>query len=342
MKNKIIYKYIVSGIGVFIALGFIYVYLQMMVPLAQIDNPLEIEIKKGMSFKQAVNELSKYRLINDPNVFIALGRLTGLHKRLTPGYYSFLGTLSPWDVFKALKNALIVQWEITVVEGDTLEDIKAKLAKKGIMSEEDFMRLSTDKSFLASLNIDAPSLEGYLFPDTYRIPKGATPEDVLSMMVHRLRQKFTVEMLERMQELGLDERSVLTLASIIEKEAVIDRERPIISAVYHNRLKRGMPLQADPTAVYGIKPLSAGVTKKDIKRKTAYNTYFIKGLPPGPIASAGIKSIKAALYPSDVPYLYFVSRNDGTHAFSVTFKEHLRAIRTYKATKAAARARIKG
>lgn len=310
-----------------------YSTLQMAVPKANIYPPIEVKVEKGMSFTQAVDLLKEQGLISDRALFIALGRLSGLHRRLTPGYYMFFGKMSPWDVFKSLRHGLIISWEVTVVEGDTLSDISNTLAEKGIMSEEKFDSLATDHSFLASLDIDAPSLEGYLYPDTYRIPKGAKPEEVLEMMVKRLREVYDSRLMKRTHELGLDELSVLTLASIIEKEAVIDRERPIISAVYHNRLQKGMPLQADPTAIYGIKPQSAGITGRDIRRRSKYNTYYIKGLPPGPIASPGVKSIRAALYPADVPYLFFVSKNDGTHAFSVTLEEHREAVETYKSLK---------
>lgn len=317
------------------SLALLYSTLQLLVPKVSVFPPIEAKIEKGMSFTQAVTLLKKQGLIDDVKPFIALSRLTGLHKRLTPGYYLFYGTLSQWDVFKILKEGRIVRWEVTVVEGDTISDVREALVEKGVMSAERFDSLATDPVFLAGLDINAPSLEGYLYPDTYRIPKGTEPEEVLEMMVKRLRKVYNAELMDRTHELGLDERSVLTLASIIEKEAVIDRERPIISAVYHNRLDRGMPLQADPTAIYGIKPQSYGITGRDVRRKTRYNTYFIKGLPPGPIAAPGIKSIRAALYPADVPYLYFVSNNNGTHTFSVTLKEHRDAVDTYKSIRKA-------
>lgn len=316
-------------------LALLYSTLQLVVPKVSVFPPIEAKIEKGMSFTQAVTLLKEQGLIDDVKPFIALSRLTGLHRKLTPGYYLFYGTLSPWDVFKILKEGRIVRWEVTVVEGDTISDVKEALVEKGVMSAERFNSLAADPVFLSGLDINAPSLEGYLYPDTYRIPKGTEPEEVLEMMVKRLRKVYDAELMDRTHELGLDERSVLTLASIIEKEAVIDRERPIISAVYHNRLDRGMPLQADPTAIYGIKPQSYGITKRDVRRKTRYNTYFIKGLPPGPIAAPGIKSIRAALYPADVPYLYFVSNNNGTHTFSVTLKEHREAVDTYKSIRKA-------
>jgi UPF0755 protein len=160
------------------------------------------------------------------------------------------------------------------------------------------------------------------------------PEDAIGMMINRMREEYSGKLAVRASELGLSERDVLTLASIIEKEAVTDKDRYLISAVYHNRLKKKIRLQSDPTSIYGVKTYKEKITERDLRRKTPYNTYIIKGLPPGPIASPGIKSIEAALYPADVPYLYFVSNDDGTHTFSVTAKEHLAAVRAYREKKA--------
>jgi UPF0755 protein len=153
------------------------------------------------------------------------------------------------------------------------------------------------------------------------------------MMINRMREKFSSDLCERASEIGLSEREVLTLASIIEKESVIDEERFLISAVFHNRLKKGIPLQADPTAIYGVKSSKEKITASDLRKKTKYNTYIINGLPPGPIASPSIKSIEAALYPPDMPYIYFVSNNDGTHHFSVTAEEHTAAVKSYREKK---------
>ncbi len=205
--------------------------------------------------------------------------------------------------------------------------------RKILSAREDFLDLSKDGDFLKSFNIAAPSFEGYLYPETYKIPKGMDPQEAVGMMINKMREKFSDKLRERAKEIGLSERDALTLASIVEKEAVTDEERPLISAVYHNRLKKGMLLQADPTSIYGVKSSREKITYNDLLRKTPYNTYVIKGLPPGPIASPGIKSITAALYPAKVPYLYFVSNNDGTHHFSVSAAEHLAAVKEYRQKK---------
>jgi UPF0755 protein len=310
-----------------------YIVIELLVPLPIGNKNIEIKIPEGATFRQAVEILSQEKLTRDKILFIFIGRISGLDRKIRAGYYSITGSLSPLDIFKMLKRGQIIEYEITILEGDSLGEISEKLSEKGIINEKDFMALSSDEDFLASYNIDAPTFEGYLFPDTYKIPKGMDPEDAIGMMINRMREKFSAKLYARASELGLSEREVLTLASIIEKEAVKDEERPLVSAVYYNRLKKGICLQADPTCIYGVKSSEEKITEKDIRRKTRYNTYFIKGLPPGPIASPGIKSIIAALYPADVPYIYFVSNDDGTHHFSVTAEEHLAAVRSYREKK---------
>lgn len=335
-----IYKNIALVLIAVLSISVIYIAVELTIPI-WLDEPLEINIKKGMSFRDAVDLLSRHGLIKDKNVFILLGKINRLERRLKPGYYSFRANINPWYVFKALRDGYVIERTVTIVEGDCLIDIKAKLSMNELIKEGEFDRLSRDRDFLQGIGITAPSLEGYLFPDTYILPKGIKPEEVVRIMVKRLREVFNDNLKRKALELGLDEREVLTLASIIEKEAVIDDERPLISAVYHNRIKKGMHLQADPTAIYGVKHQKEGILKKDLTHKTRYNTYLIKGLPPGPIASPGAKSIKASLYPSDVSYLYFVSNGDGTHTFSNSLEEHLRAVEESKIKKLMQEAGIK-
>jgi UPF0755 protein len=307
--------------------------IEFLIPLPIGNKNIEIEIPKGATFRQAVEIFSKERLIRDKILFLFIGRISGIDRKIRAGYYSIYGSMSPLDILKMLKKGQIIEYEITVLEGDSLREVAEKLSEKGIINIEDFMQLSSDEDFLASYEIDAPTFEGYLFPDTYKIPKGMDPEDAIGMMINKMREEYSGELMVRALKLGLSEREVLTLASIIEKEAATDDERYLISAVYHNRLRKRIPLQADPTAIYGIKSFREKITAKDLQRKTPYNTYTIKGLPPGPIASPGIKSINAALYPADVPYIYFVSNNDGSHLFSVTAEEHQAAVKSYREKK---------
>jgi UPF0755 protein len=311
-------------------LAFAYSAYEMLVPVQNANKNNEIVIPMGATYRQVADILWNEKLIRDKKVFLLLGRLTGADRKIRAGYYSIWSNMSPLDIFKVIRKGHIIEYEIRILEGDSLLDMADAFSKTGIVTAEDFMKLSKDPSFLSSYEIESPSMEGYLFPDTYMIPKGVSAEEAVGSMIDKMREKFNEKIIARMAELGMSENEVLTLASIIEKEAVIDSERPVISAVYHNRLRKNMPLQADPTSIYGIKSSKERITKKDLQRKTPYNTYMLKGLPPGPIASPGLKSIIAALYPADVPYLYFVASDDRTHHFSATIGEHEKAVRVYR------------
>jgi UPF0755 protein len=325
-KNFLIF----SGIIVAFCL---YTAIQLLMPLQVGKQPKEIRVPRGATFRQAADIFAKEGVLRNKNLFLFVGRITGIDRKIKAGYYSIYGRMNAIDLLGMLKKGRIIEYEITIIEGDSLREIGEKLVEKDIASREDFRRLSADKNFLIAHQISAPTIEGYLFPDTYTIPKGMGPDEAVGMMIHKMRETYSEKLKKRTAEIGFSEREALTLASIIEKEAVTDEERPLISAVYHNRLRKKMPLQADPTAIYGIKSSREKITTDDLKRKTPYNTYTIKGLPPGPIASPGQKSIIAALYPADVPYIYFVSNNDGTHHFSVTAKEHLSAVERYRKKK---------
>lgn len=320
--------------GIILAVS-LYLVSRILAPLPVGNKNVEVEIPKGATFRQVAEIFSREHLISDKNLFLLIGRVGRIDRKIRAGYYSVSQSMNLLDLLQLLKKGQIIENEVTVIEGDSLEEIAAKLSEKGIIQEEDFRQLASDKNFLALHAIDAPSLEGYLYPDTYKIPKGMDPKEAISMMINRLRSHYSDPLIARAGEIGMSEKEILTLASIIEKEAAKDEERPLISAVYHNRLRKNILLQADPTAVYGIKKPGEKITSEDLKRKTSYNTYVIKGLPPGPISAAGIKSIIAALYPADVQYLYFVSNNDGTHRFSVTAAEHAAAVRAYREKKQA-------
>lgn len=321
-------------IVLFLLFNSLYVAFDLLVPVNKSEvMEIEVEIPRGATFRQATEILVQNSLVRDKTIFLVLGRLTGADRKIRAGYYAFWSSMRPLDIFGIIRKGRIIEYEIRVLEGDSLPEIAAAFAKTGIITENDFLQLAKDEDFLAAREISAPSVEGYVFPDTYIVPKGTSAEDALELMVSRMQDKFSPDLRDRAAKIGMTEHEVLTLASIIEKEAVVDSERPIISSVYHNRLKKKMPLQADPTCIYGIKSSKERITRADLLRKTSYNTYIIRGLPPGPIAAPGIKSIRAALYPEDVPYLYFVSNNDGTHRFSTTLGEHEEAVRAYRLKK---------
>ncbi|HMK50292.1 MAG TPA: endolytic transglycosylase MltG [Thermodesulfovibrionales bacterium] len=321
---------IIAGL---LLLCVLYVAVQLFLPLPIGNKNIEVQIPKGSTFRQAADVFASEHLLRNKILFLVIGRLTGIDRRIRAGYYSLYSSMNLLDLLGVLRKGQIIEYEVTVVEGDSLREVAEKLSDKNIVSREDFLGLSKDTEFLKSFDISAPSLEGYLYPETYKIPKGMDPREAVGMMINKMRERYSVQLRERAKEVGLSEREVLTLASIVEKEAVADEERPLISAVYLNRLKKGMLLQADPTAIYGVKSSKEKITHNDLLKDTPYNTYVHKGLPPGPIASPGIKSITAALYPAKVRYLFFVSNNDGTHHFSVSAEEHLAAVREYRQKK---------
>jgi len=317
----------------------LYILVQLFIPIYNGAAPIEIEIPQDATYTNATDILAENKLIRDKFLFRFLGTITGVDRRMRAGYYRFWKGISPFDVFQQLRKGKIIEYEITIVGGDSLLEISEKLAANNFIAADAFNELARDKSILDSLKINSPSIEGYLFPQTYKFPKGARPGDIVRLMVGKLRKSYTDEIKIKMQQIGWSENDILTLASIIEKEAQTDEERPLISAVYHNRLKMGMPLQADPTAIYGVKSSKTKIINSDLKKNTPYNTYVIKGLPPGPIASPGLKSIMAALSPAEVPYIYFVARGDGTHIFTSSLAAHNVAIRKVRASAARRRDR---
>ncbi|MGC2063215.1 MAG: endolytic transglycosylase MltG [Thermodesulfovibrionales bacterium] len=312
------------------ALFLSYAGFEMFIPVQSVGKNTEIQIPKGATFRQTADILVREKLIRDKKIFMVLGRLTGADRKIRAGFYSVWTSMSPFEIFKIIQKGKIIEFEVKILEGDSLREISEAFAKAGIASQAEVMNLAYNKDFLSSHDIASPSTEGYIFPDTYLIAKGVNLEDALGLMIGRMREKFDDELKARAESLGMTEADVLSLASIVEKEAVVDSERPVISAVYHNRLKKNMLLQADPTSIYGVKSSKEKIMKADLQRQTPYNTYVNKGLPPGPIASPSLKSIIAAVNPAKVSYLFFVSNNDGTHVFSDTLGQHTEAVRAYR------------
>lgn len=306
-----------------------FLFTHLLTPVSFNKTWREVEIPEGSSYAKGIDILMENGVLNNRFALLLLGKITGSEKLLKPGYYHLSSSMSPLQIFDDLIKGKTIQYSVTIPEGSTLKDIKKRFEDLELM-DDDGWQLAYDEDFLSSLNIDAPTIEGYLYPDTYSFSKGTSPEIIFKIMVQRLREIYNEPLRARAKELNMTENDVLTLASIIEKEAVFDSERPLISAVYHNRLKKNMKLQADPTVLYGVKRRWKRIRYKDLKRSTPYNTYVIKGLPPGPIASPGEKSMRAALYPADVNYMFFVSKNDGTHYFSSSGEEHVKAVNFYQ------------
>ena len=306
------------------------VWLYLDVPSADTGELRSVEIPNGTPFNQVAAMLEKEGVITGSRKFRWLAWFQGIEKEIKAGDYTFRTGMRPSEVIDMLVEGRYATIAVTIPEGFTVSQIAHIFQEKGLGQEETFVALSVDPHFIQSLHIKGNSLEGFLFPDTYQFRKGMGEDAILQEMVGRFKQVYSDPYRKRADELGLNQTEVVTLASIIEKETSDPSERYLIGAVFHNRLKKGIPLQSDPTVIYGIKDFNGNITKEDLQTETPFNTYIIKGLPPQPIANPGEESIKAALYPSPSNYLYFVSKNNGTHHFSATLEEHNRAVTTYQ------------
>ncbi len=314
-----------------IAVGTLtYALIYALVPASGQTTSKTVVLKRGLTFKQIAQDLEKDGIIHGVTRFILLGRLVNAEPKIKAGEYSFDLPSSHWTVLKKIIQGRVKTYRITIPEGYTLSQIGDLLERNGIVSNEAFLKAASSPEILSQYQIEAPNLEGYLFPDTYTWSKDGDPIAVIRFFLDRFRQIFTPDMAKRTSEMGFSEREIITIASIVEKETSDPRERSLVSAVIHNRLKKMIPLQSDPTVIYGIPNFNGNLTRDDLRRYSPYNTYAITGLPPGPISNPGIDSIMAALSPASVDYLYFVSKNDGTHHFSSTLEEHNEAVDRYQ------------
>jgi len=260
--------------------------------------------------------------------------MRNIDRTIKSGEYELSTALTPIEILDKISSGQVKTWPVTLPEGLTLEEVAARIAHERIAHADGLLALARDPSFARGLGIEADSLEGYLFPETYRFRRSSEPGDVLATLVEQLHSAFTPEDHARLAASKMSLHEVVTLASIVEKETGTAHERPRIAAVFHNRLRRGMRLQSDPTVIYGILRergvFDGNLRRRDLEHATPYNTYTRGGLPPGPISSTSMASIRAVLSPEDVPYLYFVSQNDGTHYFSKTLREHVNAVNRYQ------------
>jgi UPF0755 protein len=290
---------------------------------------LFVEIPQGASVARIATLLADAGVVSDPLSFRVAARVAGADRHLQAGEYRFTEPASLLQVIERLAGGDVYARPITFPEGLTIKDMAKIVADAGLGSAEEFEQAAADRTRIIDFDPEARSLEGYLFPDTYAFPRNIGAAGVVAAMVDRFKSIVTEDMRRAAAERGMTLREVVTLASLIEKETGAGGERPTVSAVYHNRLKLGMPLQCDPTVIYALMlkgTWRGNLTRQDLQVDSPYNTYRYPGLPAGPIASPGKGAIEAALHPADVPYLYFVSRNDGTHAFASTLDEHNRNV----------------
>ncbi len=289
------------------------------------EESILINIPRGSTLKQVSFALRDDGIINNPYMFMILVALKGDESNLHAGTYRFEGELSLMAIADDISTGRVAVTHVTVPEGFGFSDIASLLEEVTGEREEDIESLKSDEGLREFLGLETGQIEGFLFPDTYLVPVDISPKEFLKVMIARYHEIFDDSFRERASELGYSEVEIVTLASIIEKETRIEDERRIISGVFHNRLSRGIPLEADPTIRYAIRKYSGHILYKDLEIDSPYNTYMYRGLPPSPICNPGKASLLAALYPEDVDYLYFVAAGDGTHIFSRTLAQHNRA-----------------
>ncbi len=297
----------------------------LLTPTPFFTPPRILSIRKGESLRTVARQLAGRGVIRNSAAMLAWAELTGGAGRVQPGDYAFKGGENVPDVLRHLVNGDFMVVAVTIPEGLTVHQIADRLEQAGLVCDSQFEEAARHGRIPTALGLGPLGAEGYLFPATYRLSPLADSDRIVAVMVARFSEILTPAVEERMFDLRIDTRQLVTLASIIEKEARVAGERPLIAGVFYNRLRLGMPLQSDPTAQYSLDgEIAKAATAVHIP--SAFNTYTIPGLPPGPIANPGLASIEAALYPAATDYLYFVARKDGTHSFSRSLQEHNRAI----------------
>jgi len=317
----------ITGLFIFVVFSLLFYGLT---PIDNRNVTSIVDIPKGTSFIQSVDILENTGLVKNRYMFYLLVLSKNVHRHIRAGEYELSTSMSPLDILNKLVSGDIKSYHVTIPEDFTVREIAARLASFKLIDEKIFMSLSSDSRFLHSLGIQSPSVEGYLYPDTYFFDRPMGAREIINVMVGRFRKSVTPEMRKRAAELGMTFPEIVILASIIGKESGYGSEKALISAVFHNRLKKGMKLQSDPTAIYNLDSFDGYVKRNHLKRKSPYNTYLINGLPPSPIGNPAIDSIRAALYPAPVNYLYFVSNNSGSHNFSSNLKDHNKAVLRYQ------------
>lgn len=290
-----------------------------------------VNISTGMTLRKISNSLEDRNLIRNAISFQLLAYLQKKQGQIQAGEYELSPSMTPKEILLKVTSGKTVLHAVTIPEGYRITEIADLLAERGLADREKFIRQTRDMESIQSLGIPGNSLEGYLFPETYHFSKNTPEQKIIQKMTDTFKKRVAdLELMNRAKVLNLSLHQVIILASIIEKETGLDKERKTISSVFHNRLKINMLLQTDPSVIYAIQSFDGNIRKKDLSIDSPYNTYKYKGLPPGPIASPGLQSIIAALDPSETGFLYFVSRKDGSHQFSLNLPDHNLAVQKYQ------------
>ena len=290
-----------------------------------------IEIPQGASGRAVADMLAAEGIVTDADRFYLLLRYRDAVPGIRAGEFAFRTDWTPDEVITALHEAQEVTYPLSIPEGLRFTQIAERVEAAGRgWSADVFLGYVSDPEIMASMGVEAENLEGYLFPETYRFARDATERDVIGAMLLQFQTSWTATEQVRAEELGMTRHEVVILASLVEKETAAPHERPQIASVFHNRLKIGMKLECDPTIIYGIENYDGIIHKSDIANPHPWNTYVHAGLPKGPIANPGAEAIRAVLHPDETQYLFFVSKNDGTHHFSPTYAEHARMVQKYQ------------
>ncbi|MBI2212871.1 MAG: endolytic transglycosylase MltG [Acidobacteria bacterium] len=308
----------------FAAGGIVFAWQALRAPYKGYDGEATTyEVRRGTSTAQILRGLERRGVLRD--AFVPVLYVKAIRRDLRPkaGVYEFRGALSPLDVLNRLSRGESLMIQITVREGLDRFALAKLMAEEGLGTEGEWLELTADSTLVEDIAPEATTLEGYLFPDTYRFSPGISPTVVVGEMVKNFRKQFGEEL--AYIRTGLSVHETVTLASIVETEAKLEAERPLIASVYRNRITKRMLLQADPTVIYAMKiagTWGGNIRKDDLRMSSPYNTYARTGLPPGPIASPGLASLRAAANPAESEWLYFVAKNDGSHVFAKTLDEH--------------------
>lgn len=324
----------VAAVCLIAAAGLSWLWISLNAPyLDYLGEAVFFEVSRGMTVREIAEDLESRGIIQSSDLFRFYIRVAGKGKSLKAGEYKFDHPVSLIEVVDKLDRGDVHYHRVTIPEGLDLDETAAVFVASGFGSFKDFEEASQLVDLVFHIDQEAKNLEGYLFPDTYFLTRETTASEIVRGMVARFSDFWTEEHDQRAKRLEMSPRQVVTLASLIEKETALPQERELVSAVFHNRLARRIRLACDPTVIYAVKQLKeydGVINRSDLEIDSPYNTYLYPGLPPGPIANPGAKAILAALNPAETEYLYFVSKNDGSHVFSKTYTEHSRAVRRYQ------------
>jgi len=319
-----------------IPIAFLIWWSGSLQPVSETGQEQIFEVKQGMNAAQVAEELEKKEIIQSAQTFKQLSKLNKADSKLMAGQYLVSPTMSARDILDILlKGPEPDIIKVTIPEGYTVAQVLTTLEKNGLGTEKELSKAmesftAKDYSFLQDIPTGEERLEGFIFPDTYFFDKESQPKDVVDRFIERFAQELTTETISRLQELDISVYDWVIKASIVEREAVKAEERPLIAGVFDNRLRIGMPLQSCATVQYILGEVKPILSIADTQIESPYNTYKYAGLPPGPISNPGHASLEAVLYPEETDYVYFVAKSDGSHAFAVTYNQHLQNINKYQ------------